>query len=81
MASVPDRDLLPEVFPYHLMTREVLVTWPDEPLTQALDRLLESSVHRLVVVESESKRSRPIGIFSLTDLTHAGVNAVPREEN
>jgi len=32
-------------------------------------------------VESESKRSRPIGIFSLTDLTRAGVNAVPREEN
>jgi pyruvate-ferredoxin/flavodoxin oxidoreductase len=80
IASAPDRDLLPEVFPYHLMTREVLVTWPDEPLTQALDRLLASSVHRLVVVESESKRSRPIGIFSLTDLTRAGVNAVPMEQ-
>ena len=80
IASAPDRDLLPEVFPYHLMTRQVLVTWPDEPLTQALDRLLESSVHRLVVVESESERSRPIGIFSLTDLTRSGVSAMPKEE-
>ena len=57
IASAPDRDQLPEVFPYHLMTREVLVTWPDEPLIHALDRLLASSVHRLVVVASESEHA------------------------
>ncbi|MDH3519768.1 MAG: 2-oxoacid:acceptor oxidoreductase family protein, partial [Myxococcales bacterium] len=80
IASAPDRDQLPEVFPYHLMTREVLVTWPDEPLIHALDRLLASSVHRLVVVASESERTHPIGILSLTDLTRAGVNGARPEE-
>jgi pyruvate-ferredoxin/flavodoxin oxidoreductase len=80
IASAPDRGLLPEVFPHHLMTRQVLVTWPDEPLAQALDRLLTSSVHRLVVVESERERTRPIGILSLTDLTHADVSGLRTEE-
>jgi CBS domain-containing protein len=78
-ASAPDRSQLPEVFPYHLMTREVLVTWPDEPLIQATDRMLSHSVHRLVVVESESQRTQPVGILSLTDLTRAGMNDVRME--
>jgi pyruvate-ferredoxin/flavodoxin oxidoreductase len=79
IASAPDRDQLPEVFPYHLMTREVLVTWPDEPLAQAMDRLFASSVHRLVVVESEHERSHPVGILSMTDLSRAGVSGARRE--
>jgi pyruvate-ferredoxin/flavodoxin oxidoreductase len=78
-ASAPDRSQLPEVFPYHLMTHEVLVTWPDEPLIQATDRMLSHSVHRLVVVESESQRTQPVGILSLTDLTRAGMNDVRME--
>jgi len=73
-ASAPERSQLPEVFPYHLMTREVLVTWPDEPLIDATDRMLSHSVHRLVVVESETERSLPVGILSLTDLTRAGMS-------
>jgi len=73
-ASAPDRSQLPEIFPYHLMTRDVLVTWPDEPLIPAIDRMLSHSVHRLVVVESETERSKPVGILSLTDLTRAGMN-------
>jgi CBS domain-containing protein len=56
------------------MTREVLVTWPDEPLIEATDRMLSHSVHRLVVVESEGQRTKPVGILSLTDLTRAGMN-------
>ena len=36
-------------------------------------------LHRLVVVESESQRTRPVGILSLTDLTRAGVNGVQME--
>jgi CBS domain-containing protein len=78
-ASAPDRSQLPEIFPYHLMTRDVLVTWPDEPLIQATDRMLSHSVHRLVVVESESKRTQPVGILSLTDLTRAGMNDIGME--
>jgi CBS domain-containing protein len=71
-ASAPERSQLPEVFPYHLMTREVLVTWPDEPLIDATDRMLSHSVHRLVVVESERERTLPVGILSLTDLARVG---------
>jgi CBS domain-containing protein len=78
-ASAPERSQLPEVFPYHLMTREVLVTWPDEPLIAATDRMLSHSVHRLVVVESESERTSPVGILSLTDLTRAGMNDIQVE--
>ena len=54
------------------MTRDVLVTWPDEPLIDATDRMLSHSVHRLVVVESESERTLPVGILSLTDLARMG---------
>jgi CBS domain-containing protein len=61
------------------MTREVLVTWPDESLIAATDRMLSHSVHRLVVVESESERTLPVGILSLTDLTRAGMNDIRAE--
>jgi len=67
------------VFPYHLMTREVLVTWPDEPLITAIDRMLSHSVHRLVVAKSEKERTLPVGILSLTDLTRAGMKDVGAE--
>jgi CBS domain-containing protein len=75
-ASAPERSQLPEVFPYHLMTREVLVTWPDEPLIAAVDRMLNHSVHRLVVAKSEKERTLPVGILSLSDLTRAGMNDI-----
>jgi pyruvate-ferredoxin/flavodoxin oxidoreductase len=75
-ASAPDRGQLPELYPYHLMTRDVLVTWPDEPLIDATDRMLSHSVHRLVVVESESERTLPVGILSLTDLARMGSSDV-----
>ncbi|MBW2578297.1 MAG: 2-oxoacid:acceptor oxidoreductase family protein [Deltaproteobacteria bacterium] len=75
-ASAPERSQLPDVFPYHLMTREVLVTWPDEPLIAAVDRMLSHSVHRLVVAKSESERTLPVGVLSLSDLTRAGMNDI-----
>jgi CBS domain-containing protein len=78
-ASAPNRSHLPDVFPYHLMTREVLVTWPDEPLITAIDRMLSHSVHRLVVTKSEGERTLPVGILSLTDLTRAGMNEIRGE--
>lgn len=78
-ASAPERSQLPEVFPYHLMTRDVLVTWPDEPLIEATDRMLSHSVHRLVVVESESERNLPVGILSITDLARAGMSELRPE--
>ena len=52
------------------------MTWPDEPLIAAIDRMLSHSVHRLVVAKSEKERSLPVGILSLTDLTRAGMNDI-----
>jgi CBS domain-containing protein len=58
---------LPEILPDHLMTREVITTWPDEPLEDAAHRLFDAHVHRLVVTAGPDDRS-PIGILSASDL-------------
>jgi CBS-domain-containing membrane protein len=70
MASMQDRGRLPDVLPQHLMTSDVLVTWPDEPLNDAVNRMLEHHVHRLVVVPNPRERLRPVGILSMTDVAH-----------
>jgi CBS domain-containing protein len=57
-----------KLLPLHLMTPNVLVTWPDEPLNEAVSRMLDHRVHRLVVVKSEEESEIPIGILSMTDL-------------
>jgi pyruvate-ferredoxin/flavodoxin oxidoreductase len=54
--------------PRHLMTREVAVTWPGEPLPHAVERMLARQVHRLVVVKSEQEPRVPVGILSMSDL-------------
>jgi pyruvate-ferredoxin/flavodoxin oxidoreductase len=58
---------LPEILPDHLMTRDVITTWPDEPLEDAAHRLFDAHVHRLVVTAGPEDRS-PIGILSASDL-------------
>lgn len=60
-------DYLPEIHPTHLMSRDVLTTWPDEPLAEAADRLFEHHVHRLVVTAGPGDRT-PLGILSMSDL-------------
>ncbi|MEE8434711.1 MAG: 2-oxoacid:acceptor oxidoreductase family protein [bacterium] len=61
-------DGLPSLLPKHLMTREVLTTWPEESLADAVNRMLDHHVHRLVVVKSESEPNNPVGILSKSDL-------------
>jgi CBS domain-containing protein len=61
---------LPDLLPEHLMTRDVLTTRSEEPLDDAVDRLVNNRVHRLVVTSKEEPK-RPIGILSLTDLATA----------
>jgi CBS domain-containing protein len=61
----------------HLMTREVIVTWPEESLHKAVARMMEHHVHRLVVVKSEKDRQHPIGILSMTDLARAAGTPAP----
>jgi CBS domain-containing protein/Pyruvate/2-oxoacid:ferredoxin oxidoreductase gamma subunit len=62
---------LPDLLAEHLMTPDVLTTHPGESLADAVDRLIDNRVHRLVVTEEEDP-TRPIGILSLTDLATAG---------
>ncbi len=61
----------------HLMTKDVIVTWPEEALDEAVARMLEHHVHRLVVVKGEKDRRHPIGILSMTDLARAAGTASP----
>jgi pyruvate-ferredoxin/flavodoxin oxidoreductase len=61
----------------HLMTRDVIVTWPDEPLDRAVERMISHHVHRLVVVKSEQDRRHPVGILSMTDLARGFTAAGP----
>jgi pyruvate-ferredoxin/flavodoxin oxidoreductase len=56
---------LPEIFPSHLMQRGVLTTRPDESLEDAVRKLLDHHVHRLVVTAGDDV---PIGILSMSDV-------------
>jgi CBS domain-containing protein len=40
----------------------------DRPVTEAVQRLRERHVHRVVVTVAEAGRERPIGTLSVTDL-------------
>ena len=50
------------------MTRDVITTTPDEPLADAVNKLIENRIHRLVVVQQENGHKKPVGILSVTDL-------------
>jgi CBS domain-containing protein len=62
---------MPALLPRHLMTADVIVTWPGEPLKEAVDRMLAHQVHRLVVVNDPKDRSHPVGILSMSDVARA----------
>ena len=67
-ASNREFSSLPDILPEHIMTREVITTTPDEPLSQAVERIIENRIHRLVVVQQENGHKKPVGILSVTDL-------------
>lgn len=52
----------------HLMSRPVLSVTPETPIREAVALLREKKIHRLVVVERQGGRERPVGILSVTDL-------------
>jgi len=58
---------MPELCASQLMTRDVVTTWPDEPLEEAAQRLFAQHVHRLVVTETAGS-TKAVGILSMTDL-------------
>ncbi|MCP4164995.1 MAG: CBS domain-containing protein [Chloroflexi bacterium] len=59
---------LPDILPEHIMTKDVITTTPDEALSEAVNKLIENRIHRLVVVQPENGHNKPIGILSVTDL-------------
>ena len=57
----------------HLMSNPVISVSPDTAIGEAVRRLQEKRIHRLVVVEESAGHIRPVGILSVTDLAkHAG---------
>lgn len=57
----------------HLMSNPVISVSPDTGISEAVRRLKEKRIHRLVVVEESAGHVRPVGILSVTDLAkHAG---------
>jgi CBS domain-containing protein len=51
-----------------LMSSPVISVRADSPVTEAVRRIRERHVHRVVVTVPEGTRERPIGILSVTDL-------------
>jgi CBS domain-containing protein len=52
----------------HLMSTPVISVSPDTGINEAVRRLHEKRIHRLVVVEESAGHMRPVGILSVTDL-------------
>jgi pyruvate-ferredoxin/flavodoxin oxidoreductase len=69
--SPVERMEMPALQPKHIMTSEVICTWPEEPLKEAVNKMLSHHVHRLVVTQAEGDRRHPVGILSMTDLAQA----------
>ncbi|MFN8486269.1 MAG: 2-oxoacid:acceptor oxidoreductase family protein [Caldilineaceae bacterium] len=61
-------DNLPDVAPEQIMTRDVVTVTPNEPLTTAINKLIENHVDQLVVVQRENGHQTPVGILSMADL-------------
>ena len=69
--SPTERMKLPDLLPRHLMTTEVVTTWPGENLKDAVEKMLTHHVHRLVVTSEEGSQRNPVGILSMTDLARS----------
>ncbi|RME83918.1 MAG: CBS domain-containing protein [Caldilineae bacterium] len=76
-AEVSNREFssLPDILPEHIMTRDVVTTTPDEPLADAVNKLIEHRVHRLIVVQQENGHKKPVGILSVTDLARLPIQS------
>jgi pyruvate-ferredoxin/flavodoxin oxidoreductase len=72
-ASSREFTTLPDILPEHIMTRDVVTTTAAEPLADAVAKLIENRIHRLVVVQPENGHKRPVGILSVTDLAQLTV--------
>ena len=65
----------------HLMSSPVISVAPETSIDDAVRKLREKKVHRLVVVDDSDGRVRPVGILSLTDLAKHVRDTRRRGEN
>jgi CBS domain-containing protein len=52
------------------MTREVVTISPDEQLRRVADLLQEKHIHRVVVVQDEQGKQKPVAVVSDSDLVY-----------
>ena len=51
-------------------SRPVVTVTPQHKLTQVAELLIEKQIHRVVVVQEENGRQRPVGVVSSADLVY-----------
>jgi CBS domain-containing protein len=52
------------------MSRPVVTVTPQHKLSQVAELLIEKQIHRVVVVQEENGRQRPVGVVSSADLVY-----------
>jgi CBS domain-containing protein len=52
----------------HAMVRQVITIPPQATIREASRLIVDKKIHRLVVVQQEGERLRPVGILSQTDI-------------
>ena len=52
------------------MSRPVVTVTPQHKLSQVAELLIEKQIHRVVVVQEESGKQRPVGVVSSADLVY-----------
>lgn len=52
----------------HIMTREVVTVTPDTSVVEASRLLAERRIHRLIIVDGQVPKAKPIGVLSITDI-------------
>ena len=66
-------DNLPNLAPEQIMTRNVITVTANEPLSAAINKLIENRIDRLVVVQRENGHQTPVGMLSMADLARLAV--------
>ncbi|MCO6452503.1 MAG: CBS domain-containing protein, partial [Caldilineales bacterium] len=69
-AALADREGWAERLVADCMTRNVVTVTPEIDLQQAAERLVEHGIHRVVVVQQEGDRLRPLAVVSDSDIVY-----------
>lgn len=52
------------------MKTEVVTITPNEPVSRVIQLLVDHQIHRLVIVQKEAHKLRPVGVISDADLVY-----------